>query len=215
MKLRSGARALQGERPDLSSKEFMLLVRCSFAVSSLVQEVIFHMAVPDRSGDIRQYGRSANRSGDSPIALIFLRVCPRRSLLRPPCSLAWSTRIPAPTPGQHGRERIHVSCRRLHARVRVEGPGCALSPNSIPRRIIVARTTLTEEVQVLRFFETGPIDKVEAVFNIICEKMRERLKGRQPTEASMARAGGSGKKRIPRQSAEASIQDGRADGQPG
>ena len=78
----------------------------------------------------------------------------------------------------------------------------------------MARTTLTEEVQVLRFFETGPIDKVEAVFNIICEKMRERLKGQQPTEASMPRAGGSVKKRILRQSAEASIQDGRADGQP-
>jgi hypothetical protein len=79
----------------------------------------------------------------------------------------------------------------------------------------VARTTLTEEVQVLRFFETGPIDKVEAVFNIICEKMRERLKERQPAEASTVRASGSGKKRIQRQSAEASIQDGRADGQPG
>jgi hypothetical protein len=78
----------------------------------------------------------------------------------------------------------------------------------------MARTTLTEEVQVLRFFETGPIDKVEAVFNIICEKMRERLKGRQPAEASMVRAGGSGKKRIQRQSAEASIQAGRTDGQP-
>ena len=74
--------------------------------------------------------------------------------------------------------------------------------------------TLTDEVQVLRFFETGPIDKVEAVFNIICEKMRERLKGRQSTEASMAGASGSGKKRIPRQSTAASIQDGRADGHP-
>ena len=73
--------------------------------------------------------------------------------------------------------------------------------------------TLTDEVQVLRFFETGPIDKVEAVFNIICEKMRERLKGRQSTEASMAGASGSGKKRIGRQSAETSIQDGRANGQ--
>ena len=33
---------------------------------------------------------------------------------------------------------------------------------------------LPEEVLVLRFFETGPIEKVEAVFNIVCEKMRER-----------------------------------------
>ena len=36
----------------------------------------------------------------------------------------------------------------------------------------------TEEVEVLRFFETGPIEKVEAVFNIVCEKMRERTRDR-------------------------------------
>lgn len=37
------------------------------------------------------------------------------------------------------------------------------------------KTILTEEVQVVRFFETGPLEKVEAVFNIVSEKMRERL----------------------------------------
>lgn len=42
----------------------------------------------------------------------------------------------------------------------------------------MARTGSSEEVQVLRFFETGPIEKVEAVFNIIAEKMRERLTAR-------------------------------------
>ena len=36
------------------------------------------------------------------------------------------------------------------------------------------KTNLPEEVLVLRFFESGPIDKVEAVFNIVCDKMRER-----------------------------------------
>jgi hypothetical protein len=36
----------------------------------------------------------------------------------------------------------------------------------------------TEEIEVLRFFETGPIEKVEVVFNIVSEKMRERLRGR-------------------------------------
>jgi hypothetical protein len=36
----------------------------------------------------------------------------------------------------------------------------------------------TEEVEVLRFFETGPLDRVEPVFNIVCEKMRERLRER-------------------------------------
>ena len=38
----------------------------------------------------------------------------------------------------------------------------------------MAKTAVTPEVQVLRFFETGPIEKAEAVFNIVCEKMRER-----------------------------------------
>ena len=41
------------------------------------------------------------------------------------------------------------------------------------------RTSEADEVQVLRFFETGPIDKVEAVFNIVTEKMRARLHGRE------------------------------------
>ena len=64
------------------------------------------MAVPDRSGDIRQYGRSANRTGDPPIAFIFLRVCPRRSLLRPPALLRvehadTGTRRPDNTKGAH------------------------------------------------------------------------------------------------------------------
>ena len=36
-----------------------------------------------------------------------------------------------------------------------------------------------DEVQVLRFFERGPIDKAEAVFHIVREKMRERLRERQ------------------------------------
>src|SRR5262245_49509915 len=37
-------------------------------------------------------------------------------------------------------------------------------------------TGLPDEVLVLRFFETGPNLKVEAAFNIVCEKMRERLR---------------------------------------
>ena len=41
----------------------------------------------------------------------------------------------------------------------------------------MAKPAITDEVQVLRFFETGPIEKAEAVFNIISEKMRERLRG--------------------------------------
>ena len=41
----------------------------------------------------------------------------------------------------------------------------------------MAKPTITDEVQVLRFFETGPIDKVEVLFNVVSEKMRERLRG--------------------------------------
>jgi hypothetical protein len=39
----------------------------------------------------------------------------------------------------------------------------------------MARTSEAEEVQVLRFFEGGqPLERVEAVFHIVCEKMRQR-----------------------------------------
>jgi hypothetical protein len=38
---------------------------------------------------------------------------------------------------------------------------------------------MADEISVLRFFETGPIEKAEVVFNIVREKMRERLSGRE------------------------------------
>jgi hypothetical protein len=37
---------------------------------------------------------------------------------------------------------------------------------------------MTDEISILRFFETGPIEKAEVVFNIVREKMRERLSAR-------------------------------------
>lgn len=52
----------------------------------------------------------------------------------------------------------------------------------------------TEEVQVLRFFETGPIEKVEAVFNIVTAKMQDRLRDRHPSETGRS-AEPVGKKR--------------------
>lgn len=70
--------------------------------------------------------------------------------------------------------------------------------------------TLTEEVQVLRFFETGPIDKVEAVFNIICEKMHERLTARETVAASEAGIV-SGRKRLGRRNTEAPVQEGHSE----
>ena len=42
----------------------------------------------------------------------------------------------------------------------------------------MANTKQPEEVQVLHFFETAPIEKAEAIFNIVCEKMRERVPNR-------------------------------------
>ena len=48
----------------------------------------------------------------------------------------------------------------------------------------MAKMPVTDEVRVLRFFETGPIDKVEVLFNIVCEKMRERLRGRSDEDGA-------------------------------
>jgi len=36
------------------------------------------------------------------------------------------------------------------------------------------KTPITEEVQVLRFFEEAPLDKAEMLFNIVKDKMRSR-----------------------------------------
>jgi hypothetical protein len=37
------------------------------------------------------------------------------------------------------------------------------------------RSQITEEVQVLKFFEEAPLEKAEMLFNIVKEKMRSRL----------------------------------------
>ena len=61
----------------------------------------------------------------------------------------------------------------------------------------MARTLITQEVEVLRFFETGSLEKVEAVFNIVSEKLRERrdehaggqdIRGRKSRVSSRKRA---------------------------
>jgi hypothetical protein len=59
----------------------------------------------------------------------------------------------------------------------------------------MAKPAIADEVQVLRFFETGPIQKVEAVFNIVSEKMRERLQGRDQGNEGQRRQSGSARKR--------------------
>lgn len=40
----------------------------------------------------------------------------------------------------------------------------------------MAKESSTSEVEIVRFFETGSIEKAEVVFNIVREKMRERLR---------------------------------------
>jgi hypothetical protein len=59
----------------------------------------------------------------------------------------------------------------------------------------MAKAVLADEVSVLRFFETGPIDKVEVLFNIVSDKMRERLRGREQSGEGPARLAGSSRKR--------------------
>ena len=46
--------------------------------------------------------------------------------------------------------------------------------------MVMAKGTNADEVSIVRFFETGPIEKAEVVFNIVADKMRERLASRSP-----------------------------------
>lgn len=39
----------------------------------------------------------------------------------------------------------------------------------------MAKGTNINEISILKFFETGPIDKAETLYHIVAEKMRERL----------------------------------------
>jgi hypothetical protein len=67
----------------------------------------------------------------------------------------------------------------------------------------MGKPSVVAEVQVLRFFETGPIEKAEVLFNIISEKMRERLRGanheheRLPQSGSPRRRNASGNPKPP------------------
>jgi hypothetical protein len=63
----------------------------------------------------------------------------------------------------------------------------------------MAKGTVMDEVLILKFFETGPIEKVEVVFNIVNDKVRERLRGRgseggetTPRAAARKRPAGTG-----------------------
>jgi hypothetical protein len=46
------------------------------------------------------------------------------------------------------------------------------------RRQDMPKTKEAEEVQIVRYFD-GPLDKVEVVYNLVCAKMKDRLRGHQ------------------------------------
>ncbi len=48
--------------------------------------------------------------------------------------------------------------------------------------------TNTDAVQILRFFETEPIERAEIVFDIVTDKMHERLAGRRTEPPKKAAA---------------------------
>lgn len=57
-------------------------------------------------------------------------------------------------------------------------------PIKAERISVMAKPVVADEVQVLRFFEAGSIEKAEVLFNIVSEKMRERLNGRDRDKES-------------------------------
>jgi hypothetical protein len=42
----------------------------------------------------------------------------------------------------------------------------------------MTKGTMPDEISILRFFEDGPIEKAEVLFNIVRAKMLDRLSGR-------------------------------------
>ena len=69
------------------------------------------------------------------------------------------------------------------------------------------KTTGCDEVEVLRFFEDGPIEKVEVVYNIVCDKMRERLAGRPDRIDRSSRLSSGYRKRTAKQNSGADAAD--------
>ena len=61
----------------------------------------------------------------------------------------------------------------------------------------MAKPTIADEVQVLRFFESGPIETAQVMFNIVSEKMRERLRGANQEHDRTALSGAPRKRNIP------------------
>lgn len=51
----------------------------------------------------------------------------------------------------------------------------------------MSKIAIADELVVLRFFEHGPLEKAEVMFNIVSEKMRERLEGQKMTSSDSIR----------------------------
>ncbi len=62
----------------------------------------------------------------------------------------------------------------------------------------MAKTVIADEVQVLRFFESGPIEKAEAVFNIVAEKCASACEGANRDHESTAPPSSPRKRNSPR-----------------
>ena len=58
----------------------------------------------------------------------------------------------------------------------------------------MAKNTSMQEVEVLRFFETGQLERLLPVFNIVDHKMRERMRERGNTDQA-ERSPGAAKQR--------------------
>jgi hypothetical protein len=54
---------------------------------------------------------------------------------------------------------------------------------------------ITDAVQILRFFETEPIERAEIVFDIVTDKMRERLGGRRAETNAPGKEPGAARRR--------------------
>ena len=59
----------------------------------------------------------------------------------------------------------------------------------------MAKNTSMQEVEILRFFETGQLERVLPVFNIVSHKMRERMHERGNTGQAERSTGASKQRR--------------------
>ena len=77
----------------------------------------------------------------------------------------------------------------------------------------MAKDNSMNEVDIVRFFETGAIEKAEVVFNIVREKMRERIRDRQNIDG--AQTAHSTRSRRTRQATSVSAENATTSGSAG